>query len=116
MKQVLRALLVLAVLTGAQPVAGAAVGAKSVRRIAISVTGKGFEPSSIHVKAGRPVVLVVTRKTDETCATEIVIASQNLRRALPLNKPVEILVSAKKPGTLRYVCGMGMASGTLVID
>lgn len=41
------------------------------RRIAIEVTSKGFVPSTIHLKAGQPIVLVVTRKTDRTCAREI---------------------------------------------
>ena len=42
----------------------AAPAAKREQRIAIAVTSNGFEPSMIHLKAGRPVRLVVTRRTD----------------------------------------------------
>jgi hypothetical protein len=33
------------------------------------VTDKGFEPNNVTVKKGKPLHLVVTRKTDQTCAT-----------------------------------------------
>jgi len=42
-------------------------------RVAISVTDKGFEPENVSVPSGKPVTLVFTRKTDGTCAKEVVI-------------------------------------------
>ena len=50
--------------------------------IDLQVTEKGFEPSSIDVKPGVPVVLKVTRKTDSTCATQIKIQSKNIKKDL----------------------------------
>jgi plastocyanin domain-containing protein len=88
----------------------------SARRIAVTVTPNGFEPSSIPVRVGQSVVLVVTRTTEQTCAKEFVIASRRIRRALPLNQPVEIAYTAKKAGAVRFACGMDMVSGQLVAD
>ena len=112
-----------ATLTAALLTAAAAAGttpASAARhheqRIAITVTTKGFEPATIHARAGEPIVLVVTRTTDKTCAKEIVIAGARIHRPLPLNRPVAIRVAPQKAGTLRYACGMDMVEGRLVID
>ncbi len=44
--------------------------------VKVTVTKKGFEPSSIKVAAQTPVVLEVTRKTDSTCAKKISVADK----------------------------------------
>ena len=80
--------------------------APSVRSIEMSVTDKGFEPARIEVKKGEPVHLVVTRKTDATCAKELVIKNEKLRKDLPLNKPVAFDFTPNKTGEMAYVCGM----------
>ena len=116
MKQFWNAIAVLAVLTVAPHAAATVPTAGQEQRIAIEVTRKGFEPATVHVRAGRPVVLVVTRRVEKTCAKEIVINARNVRQALPLDQAVEIRLNSKKPGTLRYACGMDMLAGTLVFD
>jgi plastocyanin domain-containing protein len=84
--------------------------------VTIRVTQKGFEPAEVKVAQGRPVTLVVTRTTDRTCAKEFVMAGQNIRRDLPLNKPVEITFTPDKTGELRYACGMDMIAGKIVVQ
>ncbi len=84
--------------------------------IQVSVTGEGFVPARIKVKKGQKVRLVVTRKTERTCATEIVIRDAGINQKLPLDKPVVVEFTPTKAGTLRYACGMDMISGVLVVD
>jgi plastocyanin domain-containing protein len=84
--------------------------------IEISVTGEGFVPASIKVKKGQLVRLVVTRKTERTCATEIVIRDQGINQKLPLDKPVTVEFTPSKSGQLRYACGMDMISGIIVVE
>ena len=84
--------------------------------VAIRVTEKGFEPAVVKVPAGRPVTLVVTRKTDRTCAKEFVIAEHGIRRELPLDQPVEITFTPAHAGELRYACGMDMIAGKIVVE
>jgi plastocyanin domain-containing protein len=62
------------------------------------------------------VKLVVTRKTDRTCAKEIVIKDYGINRPLPLNEPVSIEFTPRKPGQVRYACGMDMVTGVLVVQ
>lgn len=85
-------------------------------RVAISVTEKGFEPTPIQVAKGQPVTLVVTRKTDETCATELTLPEYKIDKKLPLNQPVEITFTPEKAGELVYGCAMDhMISGVIQV-
>lgn len=85
-------------------------------RIAISVTEKGFEPTPIQVEKGKPVTLVVTRKTDQTCATELTLPEYQIDKKLPLGQPVEITFTPEKAGELVYGCAMDhMISGVIQV-
>lgn len=84
--------------------------------VELAVTGKGFEPAAVKVKAGRPVKLVVTRRTERTCATEIVVKDYGVNQPLPLNQPVEVTFTPKKAGEVRYACGMDMIAGVLNVE
>jgi plastocyanin domain-containing protein len=85
--------------------------------IQMSVTESGFEPDHIAAKKGKPLKLVITRKTDQTCAKDVVIDEYNIHEKLPLNTPVTIAFTPNKSGQLRYGCAMNkMVSGVLTID
>jgi plastocyanin domain-containing protein len=90
--------------------------APAARTIDLAVTNQGFEPEEVAVKKGEPVHLVVTRKTDATCATEIVIKDLGIKKELPLNKAVAIDFTPQKSGRLRYACGMDMIGGALLVQ
>jgi plastocyanin domain-containing protein len=92
-------------------------GPDGVRTVALSVTEAGYEPSPVTLKKGEPVKLVVTRKTDSTCATEVVMEEHNINTPLPLNTPVEIAFTPSKSGELRYGCAMGkMIAGVFMVE
>ena len=83
--------------------------------VELQVTEKGFEPNSVDVKPGVPVVLKVTRKTDSTCATQIKIHPKNITKDLPLNKPITIALGKLDKGEIRFGCGMDMITGNIVV-
>jgi plastocyanin domain-containing protein len=85
------------------------------QRVRISVTEKGFVPAVVTVQAGRPVMLLVTRRTDRTCATELVLKAHGINEKLPLGKTVVIRFTPERTGTLDYACGMGMYRGKIVV-
>jgi plastocyanin domain-containing protein len=104
---------VLAVAAGCAPQAKQNAGGPP--RFEIAVTDTGFAPGTITVPAGKPVTLVVTRKTDQTCAKEIVFPDQKIRKPLPLNQAVEIALPSSPPGEIDYACGMDMVFGKVVV-
>ena len=83
--------------------------------VELQVTEKGFEPSSVDVRPGVPVILKITRKTDSTCATQIKIQSKNIKRELPLEKTITIALGKLDKGEIRFGCGMDMITGQIII-
>jgi plastocyanin domain-containing protein len=100
-----------------EPAAEARKPGDAPRVITLSVTEKGYEPSPLTLKKDEPVKLVVTRTTDHTCATEIIVKDYGINAPLPLNTPVEIAFTPNKTGTLTYGCAMGqMISGVFMVE
>jgi plastocyanin domain-containing protein len=85
------------------------------QRVKISVTEKGFVPAVVTVQAGRPVTLLVTRRTARTCATELVLKTHGINEKLPLGKTVIIRFTPERPDTLDYACAMDMYHGKIVV-
>ena len=96
-------------------VATAAPAAKP-RTIEIAVTQDGFVPAEVTARRGEALKLVVTRKVERTCATEVVMKDFGVSVPLPLGKPVAVAVTPKKPGAYRFACGMDMIAGVLKVD
>lgn len=102
--------------TKTAPAPASAKVTKGVRTIELAVTSDGFVPAEVKAKAGETVKLVVTRKVQRTCATEIVMKDLGVNQPLPLDKPVTVTVKPPKAGTYRYACGMDMIAGQLVVE
>lgn len=89
----------------------------TAQTVMITVTEKGFEPTSIKLRAGTPARVTFIRKTDATCATEVVIPDFKIRKTLPINKPVVVEFTPKRAGTLTFGCGMDMMlRGQMVVQ
>jgi len=54
-------------------------------------------------------------KSTRPLDTEVTIPSLNIKRALPLNQPVDVEFTPAK-GEIGFVCGMGMLKGTIVVQ
>jgi plastocyanin domain-containing protein len=85
------------------------------RRIDMEVTNDGFQPGNVTLKANEPVTFVVTRKTDSTCATDLLIDGTDIKKALPLNQPVEIAWTPTKAGKVKFGCAMDMMIGGVLL-
>ena len=84
--------------------------------VAITVGLNGFDPWRIEAIAGKPLVLVLTRTTDDTCATEIVIPALGKTVPLPLGKPVRVELTPARAGKLRFSCAMKMFQGEIDVQ
>ncbi|HEU4941022.1 MAG TPA: cupredoxin domain-containing protein [Candidatus Eisenbacteria bacterium] len=93
----------------------AGCGGTKGAEIPVSVTENGFEPSRIEVEHDQPVTLLVTRKTDQTCATEIVVPSRGITQSLPLNQTVRVALGPLQTGEVAFACGMDMEKGTIAV-
>lgn len=94
----------------------AATKAKA-QRLEVVVTADGFVVGDNKpFKVGQPITLIVTRKVEATCATEIVIKEYGINQNLPLNKPVEVSFTPRKAGPVRFACAMDMIAGQLKVE
>jgi len=93
-----------------------AEAASRAQDLDLLVTKEGFVPSTLRVKSGAPVRLRVTRKVERTCVTEIVMKDFDVKRTLPLDQPVSIVIHPKAKGRHRFSCGMDMVAGVLEVE
>lgn len=105
----------LAVLSLAFP-ASAGVTKKPGQTVQMTITEDGYVPARIEARKGEPLTLVITRQTERTCATELVIKEYGINQPLPMGKPVTVTFTPSKSGQVKYACGMDMISGTLVVQ
>jgi plastocyanin domain-containing protein len=90
--------------------------ADGTREMQITVDQHGFTPSSVSAPAGQKVRLTFKRTTDEGCGQQVAFPALNLRRDLPLDKPVSVDVTVPASGSLGFQCGMGMYKGAVVVQ
>ncbi|MFZ5624354.1 MAG: cupredoxin domain-containing protein [Gemmatimonadota bacterium] len=100
----------------ARPAPRAAMAtASGHQEIAVEVAG-GYEPSTIRVRAGRPVRLVFHRTDTDSCTEEVVFGDFGIRRFLPAHQRTAVEFTPPEPGTYEFTCGMGMIRGRLIAD
>lgn len=96
------------------PICAFSASKEKPNEVSMLVTEKGYEPSSIKVKAGEPVILKITRKTNSTCAREITVPSQKLKVDLPLDKEVTVKIAALAKGEIKFGCAMDLMIGGVI--
>jgi len=98
----------------AVPATAGSVGTDGVRRVDVTADAKGYTPAEIAAKPNEKLILVVTRKVEGECMSQIVIGDQK-PIDLPMNQPVEIPVTAPATGAISFACGMGMNHGAIAV-
>ena len=80
----------------------------------IAVDG-GYSPNSISIPKGKTTTLNFLRTDPSSCLEEVVIPDFKIRKFLPLNKKVNIVIAPKESGTYEIVCGMNMFHGKILV-
>ena len=79
----------------------------------VTVTAGDFQPAELTMKAGVPAKITFRRTVESSCGTEVVFPTLKIRRALPLNEPVDVRFTPAS-GEIAFTCGMDMLRGTVV--
>jgi plastocyanin domain-containing protein len=85
------------------------------QEVTIAVRG-GYDPATVRVQAGRPARLVFDRQETSSCSEEVVFPDFGVRRFLPAHERTVVELTAVKPGTYEFTCGMGMLRGRVVAE
>lgn len=90
--------------------------ASKAQSVKVELGENGYQPRSFTLKKGVPARVTFVRRIEETCGKEIAIPAYNIRRDLPLNKPVTVEFTPTKAGEFNFTCGMGMLRGTVIVQ
>jgi plastocyanin domain-containing protein len=82
-----------------------------VQEIEMTQEAAGYSPNKFTIKAGVPVRWVITSTDVNTCAASLVSQQIGVRTTLKLGKNV-IEFTPKQAGTIRFMCSMGMFTGS----
>src|SRR5947208_5917949 len=94
----------------------ASIGARpDVQNRRVKITEQGFEPATLTVQRGIRTRITFLRTTDNTCAKEVVFPDFGIKRDLPLNQPVVIILTTNKEGEFKCTFGMTMMKGSLIV-
>ncbi|SDH73322.1 sulfite exporter TauE/SafE family protein [Nonomuraea jiangxiensis] len=91
-------------LGGWLPSAAPAASEPGARSVTVWATRDGYRPAIVTARAGVPVE-VVFKLADRGCTGTVAIGGRDV--ALPAT----VRLPPQRPGSLRYVCGMGMYAG-----
>ena len=76
--------------------------------VEMKVVDTGFEPKQIDVKPGTNVTLNITRTSDLTCSTKILVPSKKITKDLPLGKTVAVNLGVVEKGEIKFGCDMNL--------
>lgn len=80
----------------------------------VTVNNMKYSPSTINVKAGKPVHLMFKLGPKAGCGDVLVIKRAGIKKQLMKGKTNAVSFTPKKPGKYPFTCGMGMMKGTIV--
>ena len=81
----------------------------------VTITRMGFEPAALRLRRGIRAKVSFLRKTDDTCATEVMFPDYGISRSLPLNQTVTVTFTPRRAGEFAFTCGMRMHKGKLIV-
>ena len=87
----------------------------SVQEVAVRVQG-GFHPSTIRVRAGRPVRLVFQRVDDDPCLARVFLSEPPLTRRLPPFAATTVTITPRQVGDHLFTCEEGRFRGHLIVE
>ncbi|MFA5786094.1 MAG: cupredoxin domain-containing protein [Actinomycetota bacterium] len=76
----------------------------------------GYSPSTLVVRAGKPVRLNFRREESSPCSEMVVFADLGKSANLPEGQIVPVEFLPKEAGTFEFTCQMGMLRGRLIVE
>ncbi len=73
----------------------------------------GYQPEVISIPVGKTTKLNFLRKDSSTCLEEVVLSDFKIKKYLPLNQKVSVVITPKNKGEYDFACGMNMFHGKL---
>lgn len=92
-----------------------AQSAQGVQKVTVRVENAGYTPSSVAVKAGKPVELTFVLGKNPGCGQVVQLPALGVKRTLKAGEKSVVKFTPKKTGSLAFTCGMNMYKGQVVV-
>lgn len=100
---------------GINQASGSQGSQEGVQQVSIRVSNEAYSPGRIQVKSGQPIRITLLTEKTTGCTRGFFVPSLNIQKVLPVTGQTVINLPAQKPGVIRFVCSMGMYSGTITV-
>lgn len=80
----------------------------------ITVSG-GYSPEVIVIPKGKPTTITFLRTDPNSCLAEVLLGDFKVKKHLPLNQKVSVVITPQKTGEFTYACGMNMYHGKIIV-
>ncbi len=80
----------------------------------ITVSG-GYFPEVIAIPKGKPTTITFLRTDPNSCLEEVVLGDFKIKKQLPLNQKVSVVITPQQIGEFTYACGMNMYHGKIIV-
>lgn len=88
--------------------------AAPVSEATITINTDGYSPNNLTVKAGSQVTLNIVNKGGGGCTQAFTLPKYNIQKIVPIGSSDKITFTAPtEPGSLPFMCSMGMFRGTI---
>jgi uncharacterized protein len=99
----------------AEPPDQAQKSAVGKNELVLAVTGRGYEPQTLHAPANTPLKLNLVTKDTYSCSRAFTIPELSIEKILPKTGTVIVDLPAQKSGkVMNFTCSMGMFTGQIV--
>lgn len=93
----------------------ASAGAPTAQRVAIRAEEAAYVPDAVRVRAGIPTALVLVTDGTAGCTRAFTIPGLAIQSTLPASGETVVMLPPLEPGTVPFVCAMGMYGGTIEV-
>jgi sulfite exporter TauE/SafE len=100
-------------LTAQGPAVPATIARDRVQEVRIHAGAHGYSPKRVSIVSGKKARLVFITDPDAACARAVILMGK--QHILPASGETVLRLPPQEPGVIRYVCGMGMYRGAIVV-
>lgn len=88
---------------------------RKIKTVRINISQQGYAPAYVRVRRGQTVRLVFYRADHNNCGEELVFPALNIKREIPVRRPVVVTLTPRRTGEISFACGMNMYRGKILV-
>ena len=84
--------------------------------VKVEVDDSGFHPDKVYANKGEPITITFKRTDEKCCGTAVLIAEENIRKDLPVDKDVQLVYLPGHTGSVHFACPDNSQGGEIIVQ